>query len=169
MKLNPSIKNMSNEYIFFTDQTALTFRICLVFIIYFYHTHTEFELSFRGSWLSHSKQVLTEIAARRGSWLHLRICGQLQLSSSEYLSCWWRHSPDMHKRKSVHPASLLNHSATEFWKWISLNLHMTVSPFSQNCTYQNERNNTEFHLPMGDVGCYFRLPPLRGLKNQSKK
>jgi len=30
MKLNPSIKNMSNEYIFFTDQTALTFRICLV-------------------------------------------------------------------------------------------------------------------------------------------
>jgi len=31
MKLNPSIKNMSNEYIFFTDQTALTFRICLVF------------------------------------------------------------------------------------------------------------------------------------------
>ena len=23
---------MSNEYIFFTDQTALTFRICLVFI-----------------------------------------------------------------------------------------------------------------------------------------
>ena len=32
MKLNPSIKNMSNEYIFFTDQTALTFRICLVYI-----------------------------------------------------------------------------------------------------------------------------------------
>ena len=32
MKLNPSIKNMSNEYIFFTDQTALTFRICLVHI-----------------------------------------------------------------------------------------------------------------------------------------
>ena len=31
MKLNPSIKNMSNEYIFFTDQTALTFRICLVY------------------------------------------------------------------------------------------------------------------------------------------
>jgi len=30
MKLNPSIKNMANEYIFFTDQTALTFRICLV-------------------------------------------------------------------------------------------------------------------------------------------
>jgi len=23
---------MSNEYIFFTDQTALTFRICLVYI-----------------------------------------------------------------------------------------------------------------------------------------
>ena len=32
MKLNPSIKNMSNEYIFFTDQTALTFRICLVIV-----------------------------------------------------------------------------------------------------------------------------------------
>ena len=34
MKLNPSIKNMSNEYIFFTDQTALTFRICLVIIFF---------------------------------------------------------------------------------------------------------------------------------------
>ena len=33
MKLNPSIKNMSNEYIFFTDQTALTFRICLVYLL----------------------------------------------------------------------------------------------------------------------------------------
>ena len=33
MKLNPSIKNMSNEYIFFTDQTALTFRICLVYVV----------------------------------------------------------------------------------------------------------------------------------------
>jgi hypothetical protein len=38
MKLNPSIKNMSNEYIFFTDQTALTFRICLVYV-----TQTAFE------------------------------------------------------------------------------------------------------------------------------
>ena len=36
MKLNPSIKNMSNEYIFFTDQTALTFRICLVYFLNFY-------------------------------------------------------------------------------------------------------------------------------------
>ena len=26
---------MSNEYIFFTDQTALTFRICLVFHLFF--------------------------------------------------------------------------------------------------------------------------------------
>ena len=33
MKLNPSIKNMSNEYIFFTDQTALTLRICLVYVL----------------------------------------------------------------------------------------------------------------------------------------
>jgi len=35
MKLNPSIKNMSNEYIFFTDQTALTFRICLVYVQFY--------------------------------------------------------------------------------------------------------------------------------------
>ena len=27
---------MSNEYIFFTDQTALTFRICLVYFLNFY-------------------------------------------------------------------------------------------------------------------------------------
>ena len=42
MKLNPSIKNMSNEYIFFTDQTALTFRICLV---YTYFQVLQFHLS----------------------------------------------------------------------------------------------------------------------------
>jgi hypothetical protein len=39
MKLNPSIKNMSNEYIFFTDQTALTFRICLVSVPYINTEH----------------------------------------------------------------------------------------------------------------------------------
>jgi hypothetical protein len=41
MKLNPSIKNMSNEYIFFTDQTALTFRIYIYMYIYIYADETE--------------------------------------------------------------------------------------------------------------------------------
>jgi hypothetical protein len=40
-----------------------------------------------GGRLSHSKQVLRETVARRGSGLHLRICGQLQVASGEYLSC----------------------------------------------------------------------------------
>jgi hypothetical protein len=72
-----------------------------------------------------------ETAAKRGSGLDLRICGQLHFSSSEYLSCWWRHYYDTHKRKSVHLAYLLSHTATEFWKWISLNLQMRDSPTSQ--------------------------------------
>ena len=48
MKLNPSIKNMSNEYIFFTEQTALTFRICLVhFYQIIQRRMNQFKLTYR--------------------------------------------------------------------------------------------------------------------------
>jgi len=38
-----------------------------------------------------------------------------------------------------------------------------------NCTYQNERNNTKYHLTVPATACYFTSPAYVGLKNHSQK
>jgi len=73
MKLIPSIKIMSNEYTFFTDQTALTFRICLVLRKIFGPTKKK-----EGSWkiktnieldkLIQHRNIINYVKAQRLSW-----------------------------------------------------------------------------------------------------
>jgi len=140
-----------------------------IFMSYIYNTLLSHKLNLSSvvggrCWPSHSKQSLRETAARRGCVLHLRICGHLQLSSDEYFSCWWRHSPWLAQkdicasRLFIKPLSngILKKNSFEF-------PHDSFSQFPK-CAYQNERNNTKLHLTMAVTGCYFTLPRLRWFK-----